>query len=153
MVVSEVWSYTLLSVILVSIASFVGVSLLSIDSNKLKKILLYLVSFSAGALFGDAFIHLLPEIVEEVGFGLNVSLYLLGGIVTFFILEKTLHWHHHHTPHTKQQVKKLEPFAIMNLIGDGIHNFIDGLIIGASYLVSVPVGLATTIAVVVHEIP
>ena len=76
----DVWIYTLVSVLIVSLISFVGALTFSIKADKLKKILLYMVSFSAGALFGDAFIHLLPEIVEEVGFGLNISFYVMFGI-------------------------------------------------------------------------
>ncbi len=147
---ASVWLYTIVSVMLVSLISFIGVVTLSMNAERLKQILIYLVSLSAGALFGDAFIHLLPEIVEETGWELTTSLSIMGGILTFFVLEKILHWHHYHLPHTKEQI---HPFAVMNLIGDGVHNFIDGLIIGASYLVSIPVGMATTIAVGVHEIP
>jgi len=113
-----------------------------------------MVSFSAGALFGDAFIHLLPEIVKEYGFTITISLSTLSGIVIFFIVEKVIHWkhcHQHHHHHFGR--KKIHPFALMNLLGDAIHNFIDGLIIGASYLVSIPAGIATTIAVALHEIP
>jgi len=146
----EVWLYSLISVIIVSLISFVGILTLSIKANKLKKILLYMVSFSAGGLFGDAFIHLLPEIIEEVGFSLKISLYAIFGIVFSFVVEKFIRWRHCHIPTTKEH---LHPFAIMNLIGDGVHNFIDGLIIGASYLASIPVGIATTLAVVFHEIP
>ncbi len=144
------WAYALVSVFIVSIISFVGVFSLSIKPEPLKKILLYLVSFSAGALLGDAFIHLLPEVVEDAGFGLNVSLYILSGILVFFILEKFIHWHHYHDPNSKSHI---HPFAITNLFGDSLHNFIDGLIIGVSYIVSIPVGVATTIAVILHEIP
>lgn len=147
---ANTWLIALASVFIVSVISFVGVLALSIKADKLKKILLYFVSFSAGALFGDAFIHLLPGIVETHGFGLGMSLSLLSGIVTFFILEKIIDWHHHHYPDSNQHV---HPFAITNLFGDAFHNFIDGLIIGASYLINIPVGIATTVAVIVHEIP
>ena len=109
-----------------------------------------MISFSAGAMFGDAFLHLLPETVAEHGFTLSVSLSVLGGIIGFFVIEKLIHWRHCHMPITENHV---HPFAWMNLVGDGVHNFIDGLIIGASYLVSIPVGIATTIAVILHEIP
>lgn len=146
----DVWIYTLVSVLIVSLISFVGVLTFSIKTDKLKKILLYMVSFSAGALFGDAFIHLLPEIIDEVGFGLEISIYVMFGIGFSFIVEKFVHWRHCHIPTSKQHV---HPFAIMNLVGDSVHNFIDGLIIGASYLVGTPVGIATTLAVVLHEIP
>ncbi len=142
--------YSLISVFIVSLVSLIGVLTLSIRLEKLKQILLYFVSFSAGALFGDAFIHLLPEIIKEVGFSLNVSIYLILGIVISFIMEKIIHWRHCHIHGDKTHV---HPFAIMNLFGDGVHNFIDGLLIGGSYLASIPIGIATTLAVIFHEIP
>jgi len=146
----EVWLYSLVSVLIISLIAFVGVFTLSIKTNKLSKILLYLVSFSAGALFGDAFLHLLPEVVEKFGLSTQISFSILGGIVLFFVTEKFIHWQHCHTPTKKGHVHS---FAIMNLIGDGFHNFLDGLIIGASYLANIPTGIATTIAVAFHEIP
>jgi len=146
-VVAEIWIYSLVSVFLVSLVSLVGILFLGFSHKKLDKILIYLISFSAGALFGDAFIHLIPETAAELGFGLNLSLYILLGIVIFFILEKFIHWHHcHHPGH-------VHAFSYMILVGDGFHNFIDGLIIGVSYIVSIPVGIATTVAVLLHEIP
>lgn len=143
-------TYILLSVFIVSLISLIGIFFLGMNTEKLRKFLIYMISFSAGALLGDAFIHLIPEIVEEYGFSLSISLYVLLGILIFFILEKIIKWQHCHMPITKHHV---HPFAYMNIIGDGLHNFIDGLIIAASYLVNVPVGIATTIAVVLHEIP
>jgi len=146
-----VWFYSLASVGAVSLISLVGVITLSIKIENLKKILMYLISFSAGALIGDAFIHLIPEVVEESGgFSLTVSLYVISGLVVSFIIEKFIHFRHCHMPITKEHK---HPFAWMNLFGDSIHNFIDGLIIGAAYLVNIPVGIATTIAVILHEIP
>ena len=146
----NVWIYSLVSVLIVSLISFVGVLTLSIKADKLKKILLYMVSFSAGALFGDAFIHLLPEVIGEFGFGVNISIYVLLGIGFSFVIEKFVQWRHCHIPTSKQHI---HPFAMMNLFGDGVHNFIDGVIIGASYLASIQVGIATTIAVILHELP
>jgi zinc and cadmium transporter len=113
-----------------------------LKEENLKKILLYLVSFSAGGLFGDAFIHLIPEAAEESGFGVHVSLYILLGIIASFIAEKFLQWRHCHIPTSKEHPHS---FAYMNLFGDAVHNFIDGLIIGGSYLASVPLGIATTL--------
>jgi len=147
---NEVWFYSILSVVIVSLVSLIGIFALSIKVEKLKRILIFFLAFSAGALMGDAFIHLLPEIINEAGFGLNVALYVLSGILLFFILEKVIHWQHCHMPITKNHI---HPFAKMNLLGDSLHNFIDGLIIAASYMINVPTGIATTIAVVVHEIP
>mgnify|MGYP001607799110 FL=1 len=146
----ETWTYSLISVLIVSLVSLIGILTLSIKTNRLKKTLIYIISFSAGALFGDAFIHLIPEAVEETGFGLKTSLYILSGIIFSFIVEKFIHWRHCHLPHSKEHV---HPFAVMNLLGDSIHNLIDGIIIGASYIVSIPTGIATTIAVILHEIP
>lgn len=145
-----IWFYTLASVLIVSLISLVGVLTLSMRKERLKKWLIYLVSLAAGTLFGGALLHLLPEIVESHGFELNVSLLILGGIVGFFFLEKIIHWHHYHMPMGGDHVHS---FTIMNLFGDGLHNFLDGLIIGATYLVSVPTGIATTVAVILHEIP
>jgi zinc and cadmium transporter len=121
-----------------------------IKTKKLEKILIYMISFSAGALFGDVFIHILPEMIENNFNNIKIAVYILFGIIFSFITEKFIHWQHCHMPITK---KHQHPFAIMNLYGDGIHNFIDGLIIAGSYLINLQVGLATTIAVILHEIP
>jgi zinc and cadmium transporter len=145
----ETWLYSLASVILVSLISLIGVFTLAIKDSTLNKILLYFVSFSAGALLGDAFIHLLPDAVES-GFTAQISLAVLFGILFSFAVEKVVHWRHCHMPVSADHP---HTFAYMNLLGDGIHNFIDGLIIGASYIASIPVGIATTLAVVFHEIP
>ena len=146
----EIWIYSILSVIVVSFISLIGILTFVINEKKLKDFLHYLVSFSAGAMFGDAFIHLLPETIEKFGFTLEISLLVLFGIVFSFIIEKFIRWRHCHVPTSENHP---HPFALMNLIGDAFHNFIDGLIIGASYLISIPVGLATTFAVILHEIP
>ena len=145
-----VWLYSLVSVILVSLLSLVGVLTFSLKEENLKKIVLYLVSFSAGGLFGHAFIHMIPESVGETGFGLQVSLYILIGIIASFVIEKFFQWRHCHIPTSEEHPHS---FAYMNLFGDAVHNFIDGLIIGGSYLASIPLGIATTLAVVFHEIP
>ena len=146
----EIWIYSILSVIVVSFISLIGILTFVINEKKLKDFLHYLISFSAGAMFGDAFIHLLPETIEKFGFTLEISLLVLFGIVFSFIIEKFIRWRHCHVPTSENHP---HPFALMNLIGDAFHNFIDGLIIGASYLISIPVGLATTFAVILHEIP
>lgn len=149
--VNEILTYSLLSVFVVSLISLVGVFTFGMRIARVKKYLILLISFSAGALFGDVFFHLLPEVVDEAGFGLYVSFYVLLGIGVFFILEKFIHWQHCHSDVLEE--KHIHAFAYTNLVGDGLHNFIDGLIIGASYIVSVPAGIATTVAVILHEIP
>jgi len=145
-----VWLYSLVSVVIVSLISLVGVLTFLLKKEDLKRILLYLVSFSAGGLFGDAFIHLIPEATEESGFGTHVSLLILFGIIFSFIMERFLQWRHCHILTSEEHPHS---FAYMNLFGDAVHNFIDGLIIGGSYLASIPLGVATTLAVVFHEIP
>lgn len=147
------WLYPILSVVIVSAIAFIGLWTFAMKTPQLQRIVLYLVSFSAGALLGDAFIHLLPEAADG-GFGLSISLYILLGIIVSFVIEKIIwrHCHLHKCAASHHHVQP-QPFAYLNLIGDGVHNFIDGLIIGGSYLVSVPVGVSTTLAVILHEIP
>ncbi|MBS3158408.1 ZIP family metal transporter [Candidatus Woesearchaeota archaeon] len=145
-----VWIYSIISVSIISLISLVGVIALSIKIERLKQILLFLVSFSAGALFGDALIQLLPQSFRDYGITVYISYYVLAGILFFFIAEKFIHWHHCHLHPDKTHP---HPFVFMNLIGDAIHNFTDGMIIAASYVVSIPIGIATTIAVLLHEIP
>ena len=145
-----IWIYSLISVITVSLISLIGVFSFSFGIEKIKKASLFLVSFAVGGLFGDAIIHLLPETFKELGFGLLPSLLIVSGILLFFILERFLRWRHCHTQDCPDHKKDV---ASMILIGDAVHNMIDGMIIAASFLTSIPLGLATTIAVVFHEIP
>jgi zinc and cadmium transporter len=143
------WLYSFLSVIAVSLVSLIGLFTISIRENNLKKLIPYFVSFSVGGLLGDALLHLLPEAIELNG-TLNLSLFVLIGIITSFVIEKYVQWRHCHIPTSKQHP---HPFAIMNLVGDSVHNLIDGLIIGASYMTSFSLGVTTTLAIVFHEIP
>ena len=145
----EIWFYSLLSVFIVSCISLIGLFTITIKKETLNKMLLYFVSFSVGGLLGDAFIHLLPESIE-LNNNLYLSFYIILGVIASFTVEKFIQWRHCHIPTSKEHP---HPFAIMNLIGDSVHNFIDGLIIGASYLISLQIGFATTMAVIFHEIP
>jgi zinc and cadmium transporter len=101
-------------------------------------------------LLGDAFLHLLPEAAEETGLGIVTSLLIIVGIFSSFAVEKFLQWRHCHIPTSNEHPHS---FAYMNLFGDAVHNLIDGLIIGGSYIASIPLGIATTIAVIFHEVP
>lgn len=144
----QIWLYTLVSVLVVSAVSLVGILTLPLDKKNLDKMLIFLVSFAAGSLLGDAFIHLIPESFDSSS--VKASAYILSGVIFFFVLEKLMHWRHCHEAGCPEHSKVL-PYVI--LAGDGLHNFIDGVIIGASFLVDVPTGIATTLAVVLHEIP
>ncbi len=146
----QIWAYALGSVFIVSLVSLAGVVTLTLSRAFINKILLFLVSFAVGSLLGGAFIHLLPQAFSSKLSSLAVSASVLGGIVFFFILEKFLRWRHCHHETTKDHVHPVVP---MNIFGDAMHNFIDGILIGVSYAVSIPTGLATTVAVLLHEIP
>lgn len=149
--------YTILSVILVSLISLVGAASLLLKKESLNKILLSFVSLSAGTLLGGAFLHLLPQAVNVQGFTLQLSLLVLAGVLTFFILEKFVHLHSCEVPHVHKFPLVHQPhkhhIGIVNLVGDGLHNLLDGLIIAGGYLISIPVGVATTVAVIFHEVP
>ena len=128
------------------------------DEARVRKLATFFISFAVGALLGDAFIHLIPETFAaavSLGTPLGPSLLVLSGMMVFFVVEKLLRHSHgvlHKHFHGQQAVKRPE-LAAINILGDAIHNFIDGMVIGASYLVSPTLGLSTTIAVLFHEIP
>ena len=145
----------LLAVGVVSLISLIGIVALAWNEALLKRILFLLVSIAAGALFGDAFIHLIPEAFEEAANPLLVSGLILGGIMTFFALEKFLRWHHTHgedelEPETHARI---HPVGHLVLASDVLHNLVDGIAIGAAFIISPEIGIATTIAIMLHEIP
>jgi len=147
---AQIYFYSIASVVIVSLLSFVGVLTIAVSEKKLRSLIMPLVSLSAGTLLGDSFLHLMPEAVAKDKNSTAVWLWLLAGILMFFILEKIIHWRHCHLSTASNHP---HPVGLMNLVGDGLHNFIDGMIIAGSFLVSPQIGLATTLAVVAHEIP
>lgn len=144
------WLYSLISVFIVSLISLIGIFFVVLKVEQLKKILLFLVSFAVGGLFAGAFVNLIPESFEYFGINYLTPILVLIGILIFFALEKFLRWRHCHIMTSDEHP---HPVVTMNIIGDAVHNFIDGLMIGASYLVSIPIGITTTLAVILHEIP
>jgi zinc and cadmium transporter len=149
-------AYIIITTILISLVSFIGIFTLALKDKVLNKILLFLVSLSAGALMGGAFLHLIPEAIEKsiheheghMEIPLEIFIFVIVGFILFFIIEKVLHWRHCH-----KEKCDIHTFHYMNLIGDSVHNFIDGLILAASYVTSIELGITTTFAIVAHEIP
>ncbi|MDA1334473.1 MAG: ZIP family metal transporter [bacterium] len=153
--------YAFGSVVIVSLISLIGLFTLSLNERILRKSIFVLVALAVGALLGDAFLHLIPEALEADSTGL-APLLIVAGILSFFVLEKALGWHHHsahdedshhHAREERVGQPDIQPVGKMVLISDGLHNLIDGIIIGASFLISIPVGVASTIAIILHEIP
>jgi len=140
--------YVMLSVIIVSLLSLIGVILVTIQRKKLDSIITYALAVSSGVMLGATFFDLLPESIELLPDA--AFTWVLIGFVSFFALEKLISWHHHVEG---RHVHEEKPFAYLTLIGDGIHNFVDGAVIAGAYLVSVPLGVTTTLAVIAHEIP
>lgn len=136
----------LASVTMVSLIAFAGIIFIGSKESFLKRILMALVGFSSGTLLGGAFLHLLPEAYEVNK--TNTFYYVILGIVVFFALEKFFYWRHCH-----EEECPVHMFVYLNLIGDGIHNFIDGAVIAATFMFSFDLGFATTLAVIFHEIP
>ncbi len=144
------WVYTLASVVAVSLVSLTGIMIISLNRRALQEVVFVTVSLAVGAMFGDAFIHLLPEAFAHPGSSTATALSILTGILVFFLLEKFLLWRHDHVPHDDNTI---HPVGYISIVADGLHNFIDGLLIGTSYLASPSIGLATTLAVLLHEVP
>jgi len=138
----------LAATLIISLIAFVGVFTFVLKRELLNKALLVLVALSTGALLGGAFLHLLPEAIIRKDADLSIFLYLLLGFSIFFVLEQFLQWRHQHTA-----APNIKPFSYLILVSDAVHNFIDGLIIAASFTISLPLGISTTLAVGLHEIP
>ena len=158
------WLYAVGSVLLVSLVSLAGVFTLSLGKARLERVIFLLVAFAVGAMLSGALLHLIPRSYERLGDGPITGSLVLAGVLGFFVLEKFLHWRHQHGApealegasghvHHQGHAHGPAPFATMNLVGDAAHNLIDGMIIAAAYLVSIPAGIVTTLAVMLHEIP
>ena len=146
--------YALLSVVLVSLAALLAAIPLLITKKLPKAVLVTLLSLSVGTLLGAVTLEFLPEIYGH-GHGdeMIASLLILAGFLTFFILEKLIHHKHTREEETILGHGPAAHLAPINLLGDAVHNFIDGLIIAAAYIVSIPLGIAATISVFMHELP
>lgn len=141
--------YATLSVAVISLLSLVGALILAFRKDLPGSTLQFLVSFSVGGLFGGAFFHLIPE-ASRMGYTQGISIYILLGVFTAFSVERFLMWRHNHEMKTEEHPRN---FAYMNLYGDAVHNLIDGLVIGGAYMYSPSLGVTTTLAVFMHELP
>ena len=140
--------FAIIASVTVSLISLIGIFALSIKEQTLQKIIIYLVAFAAGSLMGGAFFDLIPEAAGYTKDITQLFVYVILGYMLFFILEKYLHWRHCHAPECK-----LHNFTYLNIVGDIVHNFSDGLIIGAVFLIDIKTGIAATLAIIFHEIP
>lgn len=151
---------SILAITVVSSISLIGAITISL-STKHKGFIKFMIAFAVGALLGDVFIHIIPEMIGQKQLNQITSILILLGILLFFALERFLHWHHcnlreqNHRSNTNNKTHRKNQYslAILNLIGDGVHNIVDGMIITATFLLNTSLGIATTVAVVLHEIP
>jgi len=137
----------IISTLAIALCVWVGVFFIFLKKESLAKITIFLVSLSAGALMGGAFLHLLPEALEALEAEIVFGVFLIS-FIGFFLIEKVFHWRHCHKENCA-----IHSFGYMNLFGDSVHNFIDGLVIASTFMISWPLGLTTTLAVAIHEIP
>lgn len=139
-------TYIIGSLLFASVFSAAGALVIVLADGHLHKIKRYLVSLSVGAIFGGAFIHLIPRFAREYGFSQSAGLFVVLALFGSYALEEMVHWHCHRDC-------EIEAFSVSLVVGDSVHNVIDGVIVASSYFVSIPVGIATTIAIVLHKVP
>jgi len=143
-------AYIIISTFIVSLVSFVGISLLVYKSLLIDKILLYLISLSAGTMMGGVFLHLIPEAVNSAD-NISIIKYVLISFIFFLFLEHFINWHH--CAYNSKKVSNKKSVGYLNLSADFVHNFIDGLIIAGSFVFDIKLGIVTSIAIAFHEIP
>ena len=147
-----------ISILIVSIISLIGILLYLINKKSIKTMANLLIALSIGTLLGDSFIHIIPELNLKNSIWPSINIVI--GILLFFIIEKIIHWHHcnqeentSNHKHTTNQHSLNKNLIIINLIGDSLHNLLDGIAITSTFLVSTKLGIITTIAIILHEIP
>ena len=145
--IAFLWS--IVASIVDSLVSLIGIIFLSVNEKTLNNILFILIGFATGGLLGGAFFHLLPEALEKSSNVTLTFLYSILGFIIFFILERYIHWRHCH----EEGKCDVHVVSYLSLIGDGVHNLIDGMIIATSFQVNISFGLTTTLAIILHEIP
>ena len=147
-------TFTIIATLFVASLSLSGIVVLTAMKKHVHATMMPLVALSAGAMFGNALLHLLPEAIErsqEIFSVFTVMLFVVASFVASFLFEQFFFWHHCHNEDTCEPTQK--PFAHLVLYSDAIHNFIDGLIISAAFVVSIPLGIVTTLTISLHEVP
>lgn len=142
--------WIILMTVIDGLLGLIGIFSFFISKKFLNKIILILVAFAAGALLGGAVFHLIPESVQKLSWVITIIL-TIAGFCIFFLIEKLLHWHYCRDGGSCH--KHEHPYVYLLLIGSSIHNFIDGLLIAGSFIISIPLGIITSILIIVHEIP
>lgn len=137
----------ILANLIISAVSMLGISVMWMNKRTMKTWLILMVSLSAGTMIGGAFLHLLPEAAEHLE-AETLFMGVLASFILFFLVEWVLQWHHCH-----DEVCETHSFGYLNLIGDGVHNLLDGVIIAAAFMTDIHIGIATSLAVALHEIP
>ena len=140
-------NWIILVTVINGLVALVGAILFLFVEKKSQKFMIFFVSFTTGALLGGALIHFIPEAVEELSL-VKTTILTLSGFIIFFLLETYLHWHHCHDGKCEKH-----PFTYLLLWGDGIHNLLDGVIIGITFLVNPALGSVSAVAIALHEIP
>src|SRR5689334_15688079 len=139
----------LISTLIISLISFIGIFTLFSKKRTIHAFMGTFVSFAAGAILAAVFFDLIPQAFGALG----TFMFVLVGIVFFFIFEAVIHWHHHHQEEECHDHDKVKPVVLLNLTGDAIHNFLDGLLIAASFMINTATGITATMAIALHEIP
>lgn len=146
----ETYLNAILGVVIVSLLPLFGLLVMLFNREKVEKTVNFFVCFAVGALLGNSVLHIIPELFEEGLDSLSVSLSIIFGILLFYALEQFLRWRHCHKPSSKEH---FHPVGIMSQVGDTLHNFIDGILIATSFVISPALGWSTVTAVIFHEIP
>jgi zinc and cadmium transporter len=140
--------YSLIAVTAASLVSLIGILTLFFRKGSIENITSSLIAVSTGALLGAAFLDLIPEAVEVISVE-KTSMFILGGIIAFFAIEKFLFWYHCHDGKCEGH----QPLPYLILFGDIFHTFLDGVIIAVAFLTDTALGVVTTFAIIIHEVP
>lgn len=147
---SSAWWPALLVAVLASLLSLSGALALLLREAQIRRLVPLLLSLAVGVMLGDAFLHLIPEAAARLGSLSRTGLLVLAGMLLFFLLERYLRGSHDHAASATGSARI---GARMLLFGDAVHNLTDGILIGGTFAVDLQLGVATSAAILAHEIP